>query len=585
MGKQFSGFFFINIDIRFEKFPMLFPVSDKSWLMTAMLMLVMNACPNDAFTTNNLGRANLVQTSIPKPSSFHRVMNTQLYAYIPPEASESNPKKKAPLPKIGDLVRFYDLDGGRADGEELVGKLSFIQSSSKDGEKTWLAEVTELDNVGEGYFAEYPSRKRRKSRLYKLSELSPLIGSYVRSEDAFKIPTDAMGNVKPISEAYNLEEYNGPVAIPVNKEVLDSDAKKYGELKGQLLKDALIAGLFGTVVADLVGGLEVALVYFIGALAGVGYLFFLSVKTDTVASPDAKLGSNVSNVRFALPLLVLLGIAFQNLASGGVAPTVDNIFDSVTKEQFSAAMLGFLTYRIPLFASQLGPLIGESAGIMLPGSAGIAMQMAQEARQGKEAKKDMFEEDLTTVLVVSGPVGTGKSELVQKLIDESDGKLVTPKLVDAVADPIIFEKLQSRDEILELDSTGRYGLTKESILEAPGKFRNEDDEELDQVVVIDADVALTKKLTRMGEIRLVGVWVGLDELEKFEDGLKQQIESGVIPIPEDETAESVRRAKIREIVKDIEYGVVSGIFEFTVLNDNPQESLLQLKNAAEYCFK
>ena len=562
---------------------MIFPVSKKSWFVTAML--VMNACPNDAFTTNNLGRANLVQTPIPKPSTLKRVMNTQLQAYIPPEASESNPKKKALLPKIGDLVRFYDLDGGRADGEELVGKLTFIQSSSKDGEKTWLAEVTELDNVGEGYFAEYPSRKRRKSKLYQLSELSPLIGSYVRSEDAFKIPTDAMGNVKPISEAYNLEEYNGPVAIPVNKEVLESDAKKYGELKGQLLKDALIAGLFGTVVADLVGGLEVALVYFIGALAGVGYLFFLGVKTDTVASPDAKLGSNVSNVRFALPLLVLLGIAFQNLASGGVAPTVDNIFDSVTKEQFSAAMLGFLTYRIPLFASQLGPLIGESAGIMLPGSAGIAMQMAQEARQGKKAKKEMFGEDLTTVLVVSGPVGTGKSELVQKLIDESGGKLVTPKPVDAVADPIIFEKLQSRDEILQLDSTGRYGLTKESILEAPEKFKNEDDEELDQVVVIDADVALTKKLTRMGGIRLVGVWVGLDELDKFEDRLKQQIESGVIPIPEDETAESVRRAKIREIVKDIEYGVVSGIFEFTVLNDNPQESLLQLKNAAEYCFK
>jgi len=538
---------------------------------------------------------------VPKPiiriptSGIHmHSTSTKLYAYVPPEVSESKPRKQPPYPKIGDLVRYYDLDGGKSDGEELVGKLTFLQksTSSKTGSGRepiieWLAEVTELENVGEGYFAEYPSRKRRKSKLYKLESLSPVIGSYVRTEDAFKVPTDRMGRVLPLFEFYNLEGFQGPAAVPVNSQVIETDLKNYKALKLKLLKDSLLAGLFGTIVADLVAGLDVALVYFAGAIAGVGYLFFLSVKTDTVASPDAKLGSNVSNIRFALPILVLIGISFQNLVTGGVSPSVDNIFDSVTKEQFGAAMLGFLTYRLPLFVSQLFPVIGESAGIVLPGSAGIAMQMAREAKEsmGGQKKKDIFGQDLTTVLLVAGPIGCGKSELVEKLIQDSNGRFVAPKYLDRIVDPIRYEQLESRDEILQQDPTGRYGLTKDSVVNPPGKFKEQDGEEIEKILVVDADVELCKKLTKLSGIRIVGVWVGLDALEKFEVRIKDQIESGIILVPEGESADTVRRAKLREIVKDIEYGIVSGIFEFTVLNDDFENSLVELKSAAEYCYQ
>lgn len=555
--------------------------------------------PIHSIRANPFARTNIVQPyghtdgSIPRVGSIHSTSTQLHHSYVPPEASEAaKTQKKPPYPKIGDLVRYYDLDGGKSDGQELVGKLTFLQkksTTSKNGEPIleWLAEVTELENVGEGYFAEYPSRKRRKSKLYKLESLSPVIGSYVRTEDAFKVPTDRMGRVLPLFESYNLEGFQGPAAVPVNTQVIENDLKNYTSLKMKLFKDALLAGLFGTVIADLVGGLDIALVYFVGAIAGVGYLFFLSVKTDTVASPDAKLGSNVSNIRFALPLLVLLGISIQNLVTGGVSPTVDNVFDSVTKEQFGAAMLGFLTYRLPLFVSQLFPVIGESAGIVLPGSAGIAMQMAREAREsmGGQKKKDIFGQDLTTVLLVSGPTGCGKSELVKKLIQDSDGRFVAPKYLDRIADPIKYEQLESRDEILQQDPTGRYGLTKDSVLNSPGKFKDQDGQDVDKIVVVDADVELCKKLTKLSELRIVGVWVGLDALEKFEVRIKEQIESGAIPVPEGESADTVRRTKLREIVKDIEYGVVSGIFEFTVLNDDFENSLMELKSAAEYCYQ
>jgi hypothetical protein len=58
-----------------------------------------------------------------------------------------------------------------------------------------------------------------------------------------------------------------------------------------------------------------------------------------------------------------------------------------------------------------------------------------------------------------------------------------------------------------------------------------------------------------------------------------------VQISDDETEDSIIRAKVREIVKDIEYGIVSGIFEFTILNDNPDDSIKELRAAAEYCFK
>ena len=104
------------------------------------------------------------------------------------------------------------------------------------------------------------------------------------------------------------------------------------------------------------------------------------------------------------------------------------------------------------------------------------------------------------------------------------------------------------------------------------------------MVVVDADVELAKKLQKMSGARLVGAWVGLNSVQEFEDRLKVQIDNGEIPIPEDETEQSVLRARIREIVQEIEFGISSGIFEFTILNENQAESLKQLREAANYCF-
>ena len=84
---------------------------------------------------------------------------------------------------------------------------------------------------------------------------------------------------------------------------------------------------------------------------------------------------------------------------------------------------------------------------------------------------------------------------------------------------------------------------------------------------------------------MIGVWVGLNSVSEFEQRLQDEIASGKIVVPEDETEESVLRARIREIVSEIEFGLSSGIFEFTILNEDPNQSLKELKEAAGYCFK
>ena len=86
--------------------------------------------------------------------------------------------------------------------------------------------------------------------------------------------------------------------------------------------------------------------------------------------------------------------------------------------------------------------------------------------------------------------------------------------------------------------------------------------------------------------------MGLDPTDKFRTPIKYQIDRRDIVIgggkgennnnirnlevdedDEFDTDDTVIYGCMKEIVRDIEYGVVSGIFEFTILNDDAEKSL------------
>lgn len=489
-------------------------------------------------------------------------------------------------PKVGDVVRYYDLDGGDRRGEELVGKITFLTKLPT----TYLAEITQLEDLGDGYFAEYSSTKRMsKKKDRDITIISPIMASYVRSEQAFKVPLDVTtGRVKVRQEQYDLDGWEGPKALPINQDIVEADEVLYSQLKIKLLKDAAIAGLLGSVLVNILKGTEDAIIYFAGAAASIAYLFLLSVKTDTLASPNRKLGNNVSNLRFIMPVIVIVGVALYNQSLGDANPLAGatNPMDRVTAEQFGAAILGFLTYRAPLFLGQVqDALKNENTGTILPGSAGLALQLAKGDSSADD--RTMTQDALIPVLLVSGPQATGRDELVAQLLLEDD-RLVSPILVDRLSDGVTFERLAGRGELLQLDSNERYGLTKDGILKAAEAAAASSTENAapQKVVVVNADVNLAKKLSSsLGGARLIGVWVGLGSVPEFEQRIETQIDEGMIVVGDDETRESVVRSRIKEIVKEIDFGLSSGIFEFTILNKDMTSSLRELKEAVGYCFK
>ena len=279
-------------------------------------------------------------------------------------------------------------------------------------------------------------------------------------------------------------------------------------------------------------------------------------------------------------LVYKVGIAFYNKSLGDANPVLgQGPFATVTAEQFAAAVLGFLTYRVPLFLIQITDAFRntESGELVLHGSVGVAMQLAKD--DSPQVRPLTDESDIATIFLVSGPQATGRTDLVNRLIEEGKGKYARPKMVDGTKDPATFERLERRGDLLFVDPLKRYGLTRDGILSSAKECAE------DSVLVIDADVALVKKLKSLAGVRLIGVWVGLSSVDDFETRLCREIDSGAIAISEDESRESVIRARIREIVQEIEYGISCGIFEFTIINQDEDESLKQLREAAAYCFK
>lgn len=604
-----------------------------------LLVLVLQATPSLSFQRHHHHRCRaFARRTTPSSDSFRRLAsssggdgdnnknknknkNIAPRPYVPIKESQPLTKsKKALVPQIGDVVRYYDLDGGRDRGQVLVGKISYVFGSRAYG--GFSVEINELEDVGDGYFAEYSSalisRKGRKTER-RLGEVSPIAASFVGVEQAYKIPIDATTKLpRPRQETYDIDDYEGPAFYAsIDANVLEKDAENYAELKSKLFRNVLLTGLVGTIVCNASYGAELAVIYFAGSLASLLYLFLLSVKTDTVAvnSEDNTknlAGTPIANLRFGAPVLVLIGVSLwnsQKMSSGLGDDFTVSLFDTVTREQFGAAVLGFLTYRAPLFVGQIRDAFkaleaedaeeaGTDSGVGLPGSAGVAAKLLNRGKTTSDGGDSSASagDDRVTVLLVSGPQATGRPELVRRLLSEGGGDgspampLVPPGRVRKNDDGATYERLERRNEFLDVDESESSGLTRDGIIDAARGLSEGIEIRNKNVVVVDASVELAKKLTTTslpGNTRLICVWVGLNSVEDFEERLEEDIASGALVVPEDETKESFLRGKIKDIINEIDFGLGAGVFEFTILNDasDPDKSLKELKEAASYAFK
>ncbi|OEU08571.1 hypothetical protein FRACYDRAFT_196197, partial [Fragilariopsis cylindrus CCMP1102] len=571
-------------------------------------------------------------------------------------------------PQTGDIVRYYDLDGGNTQGQVLVGKIAYV-FGSKSYKTGFSVELNELENVGDGYYAEYSStlrnRNNRKTERF-LMDVSPIAASFVGSEQAYKIPLELQSEQPKVRQStYDIEDYEGPAFYAnINKSILEKDYDNYSQLKIKLFRNVLVTGLFGTIISNASYGLEDSIIYFSGILSSILYLYLLSIKTDTVSINDEDnsknlIGTPIANLRFGTPILLLIGISIYNILfkmSSGLSSD-DNtlqigLFDTVSAEQFGAAVLGFLTYRVPLFFGQIRDAFqqmaiedanaagvvsstssnssdnsGSGEGFTLPGSAGVVAKLFSNQKKAENDatiasnnnannKLELIDNDIITILLVSGPQATGRSELVQQLLQDSSTSsintmdmnmnLVEPNLIFRRNDGATFERLERRDEFLYVDESQSSGFTIEGIMNAAkGDIDNTNDSKDNDnesttieipnknVIVIDANVELAKRISQSvgSNVRIIGVWIGLKSVQDFEYNIQQQIDTGLLKVDESIGAESFMRGKIKDIITEIDFGLGSGIFEFTILNeieqntDGTNKSLMELKEAASYAFK
>jgi len=204
-------------------------------------------------------------------------------------------------------------------------------------------------------------------------------------------------------------------------------------------------------------------------------------------------------LRFLLPFFLVGVVAIRNIQIGVDDDVIasGNFLSTVSKEQIAAIVLGFLTYRIPLFLRQLAqPLLAGDS--ILPGSAGIAFQMLKEQQDGAISSTAATEQLPTTE-------GTGKTSLIKRFMeDDKEHNFVLPRLVDKIAEGPRFEVMEGRGQILKMMDS-RYALSVDGILNATTSTTTGKQ----QAVVIDADVDLARQLLALASsgkpIRIIGV--------------------------------------------------------------------------------
>jgi hypothetical protein len=173
--------------------------------------------------------------------------------------------------------------------------------------------------------------------------------------------------------------------------------------------------------------------------------------------------------------------------------------------------------------------------------------------------------------------------LVQRFVQESDGKFVLPTYIDRYNNATQFEYIDQRNGFIYKSNEDRYGLTRESFVQ--------DVQRLDpskSVMILDTDVDFAIQLSQMGGgIRLIAVWVTLGSIAAFEERIGRQYDQQtkrITDIMPDEGRSIEIRARTMKIVQEIEMGISSGIFEFTIINENEGQSLKELRDASKYCF-
>jgi hypothetical protein len=191
-------------------------------------------------------------------------------------------------------------------------------------------------------------------------------------------------------------------------------------MKYRIIKTTLLFGSVGTVISTVFFGQEVGIPYASGVVAGSLYLFLLGKKTDGIGasytlsnSTFTKLDSIASNLRLFVPVALMGGLALRNSLIND-APLKG--LSTLSRDQFLGAIVGFLTYRLAIFVSEVATeLRTEDVLSILPGSA-AEMFRQTKALTALNDKEKVRKEAISTVLLLTGPRAAGRAGVREQLL-------------------------------------------------------------------------------------------------------------------------------------------------------------------------
>ncbi|KAM3571556.1 hypothetical protein VYU27_006395 [Nannochloropsis oceanica] len=584
------------------------------------------------------------------------------------------PTSILPYPKLGDVV----LVPGKWAGDFSIGQIRFLQKTTngKKGEEkreSWIADVAPFKEIGEDL---YRAEKGGRAGTYPVGDLKPLSYFFIGSSDAFKVPHKLVaveegeggreGGVAQakkkvpvqMAPAYTTEGFS--ILPPkLDQTVMEASREKYDDLKKRILSDTAIFGLVATGLTGVNAGVKDAEIFLAGVVGSLVYLVLLTQKADDMGRVGGKEGGkegglikgqgggllrrSVGSTRFLVPVILIAGLAYKNLyvggeeaaagvaalgaaASGVTAGAVGGgggggarpLFNYVPQDEFWAATLGFLSYRVPMLGREIGEIVtrrsekSKEEAKSVGGSVRMGLALVDRLKGGEEGRDGggVVEAEAAggayrnevTVLVVSGPEGMNKRALAKKLVEEDplerykEPVWVTTRTPregerDGIdyhfVEDFAFQVMRERGNFL-------VAYKKEGGKEAGGEggwygLRPSDLEDVTRkegkVSVLALNAYMADKLLALNNARIIATWVTLNTVEQLRERYMKRKKEGGEGAMEEEVEAAVSRATAA-----IEHALLGeagrrGFYEHTIYDDKgEEETLKKLRDFADFAL-